>query len=88
MTSEHRKNLLNYLGLGSENTDQCDTTEPIIWLRSSKLPFNGECLADKGFENTDRFCSHLNRIRYPRMLRNRDVKQCDITELLTKHEHC
>ena len=63
MTSEHRKHVLNYFGLGSENTDQCDTTEPIIWLRLSILPFYGECLADKGFKNTDRFFAYLNKVR-------------------------
>ena len=58
MTLELTKNVLNCLGLDSENTNQCDTTEPIIWLRSAKLPFHRECLAEKGFENTDRFfCS-------------------------------
>ena len=54
MTSECIKSALTCLGLGSENNDTCDTTEPIIWLWSSKLPFNGECLADKVFQNPDR----------------------------------
>ena len=58
ITSEYRKKFLNYVGLCSVNAEEHDTTKPIIWLRSAKLPFNGECLADKGFENTDRFFAH------------------------------
>ena len=84
ITSGCRISALTHLGIFSENNDTCDTTEPIIWLRSSKLPFNGECLADKGFQNTDRFFAYLSRVRCPRMLRNRDVKQCDVIEISCK----
>ena len=44
-----QKNSLNYLGLDSGNKIQCDATEPIFWLRSAKIPFDGEYLAGKGF---------------------------------------
>ena len=88
MTSECRNHALKYLGLKHNAQLQCNDDEPIIWLRSAKVPYDGECLADKGFENTDRYYAHLNRVRCPRMLRNRDVKQCDVIELMTKGEHC
>ena len=57
-------------------------------MRSAKLQFDGEGLADKGFENADRHFSHFNRVRYPRILRNRNVKQCDVVELLSKEDYC
>ena len=78
---------MNHLGLDNETKIQCDATETIIWLTSSKLPFDGECLACKGFENTHRLFAHSNILRCPRMLTNRNAKQCDVIELLTKGEH-
>lgn len=88
MTKEYRNNALNYLGLSNEIKLPLNVTEPTIWLRSAKVPFNGECLADKGFENTDRLFAHFNRVRCPRILRNREAKQYDVIELLSKGAHC
>ena len=34
------------------------------------------------------FFAHLNRVRCPRILRSREVKQYDAIELLTKGEYC
>ena len=73
-----QKKALNYLGLDSGNKIQCDATEPIIWLRSEKLPFDGECLADSVFDNTEILFAHCNWVRCPRMIINRNVKQHDV----------
>ena len=86
MISEYRKNVLYYLGLDSGNKIRCDATEPIIWLRSTKLSFDGKYLADTGFETIDRLFTHFNRLTCPRILRNRNVKQHDVTSFLSKVE--
>ena len=78
ITSEQRKNALIYLGLDTENKLQYDAIEPIIWLRSAKLPSDRECLTDKGFKNIERLFSHFNRFRYSRILRNINANQCDV----------
>ena len=74
ITSEYRKNVINYLFLDSGNKIQWEATEPTIWLRSEKPPFDGEYLEDKGFEKTDRLFEYFNWLRCPRTLRNRNVK--------------
>ena len=59
-----------------------------MWLRSEKIPACGEGLSDEGFENCDRSFTFLNIVRCPRILRNRDYKQYDIIELITKGKCC
>ena len=88
MTKNYRRDMLKYLGLGPVDQLQGEISQPTIWLRSAKLPFDGEGLADKGFENGDKYFDHFNRVRCPRMLRNRNVKQCDVVELLSKEDYC
>lgn len=81
MTKDYRANILKYAGMHCNSIKNTNVNEPIAWLRSCKLPPEGEALADKGFENTDRFFANFNRTRCPRVLRNREVKQCDAIEL-------
>ena len=50
ITREFRNSVMVCIGL--PNTFKCDKNidEPTMWLRSAKLPADGEGLADKGFE--------------------------------------
>ena len=49
---------------------------------------HGEGLADKGFEHCDMHFANFNKVRFPRVLRNRDSTQYDVVELITKVKHC
>ena len=83
-----RRNILKCLGVNCAAQLQVESFEPTIWLRSAKLPFDGEGLTDKGFENVDICFAHLNRVRCPMTLRNINVKQCDVIELISKGDCC
>ena len=79
---------MGYLGLLDENMFCTAENEPTIWLRSAKLTPDGEGLADKGFEYVDRCFAWFNRVRCPRVLRSRKVKQYDVIELASKADYC
>ena len=79
---------MKFLGLPCPVEIDFEPKELIFWLRPTKTPVHGEGLADKGFKNCDRYFANLNRVRCPRMLRNREVKQCNVIELMTKDKHC
>ena len=86
-TYEFRHKVMGYLGLIEESFYCRDDYEPAIWLRSTKLPLDGEGLADEGFEHVDRCFARFNRVRFPRVLRSRKVKQHDVIELASKADY-
>lgn len=51
-----------------------------IWLRSAKIPING----DKVFKYSDCFFTNFNKLFQPRVLRNNEVKQPEVSELVIK----
>ena len=56
LTMTYRENILDYVGLIKKDYDRDAIIEPLnVWLRSAKLPPNGEGLFDKGFDRTDRY---------------------------------
>ena len=88
ITKDHRRKALKFIGLPCPVEIDFEPKDLIVWLRSAKTPVCGEGLADEGFENCDRCFAHLNRVRCPRVLRSRDVKQHDVAELITKGNYC
>ena len=88
ITKDYRRSLMKHLGLPCNHEGTKQLKEQNVWLRSAKIPIYGEGLADKGFENCDRYFAHFNRVRCPRVLRSRNVKQYDVLELITKGKHC
>ena len=88
ISKECRTNVLKNLGLCKYSSQEEIIEKPVIWLRSAKMPFDGEGLGDKGFEFTDRIFAWFNQVRTPRVLRKRDVKQHDIPELVDKNLFC
>jgi hypothetical protein len=65
-----------------------DGMVPELYLRLAKIPPKTEGFGDKGFEKTDRYYPYFCRIRTPRVLRERDVKQYDTVELADKRLMC
>ena len=65
-----------------------NNTATNVWLRSSKISIYGEGLADKGFEHSYLIFSKFNKVRTPRMSRDRELKKYDVSELLTKDKYC
>ena len=88
MTKDFRISALKHLGLSDGLNVNFTSTPTNMWLRSAKTPIYGEGLADKGFENCDRYFGHFNRVRCPRALRSRNIKQCDVVELITNGKYC
>ena len=84
MSSDYRSQLLKYLGFPSNNDATFGKICPKVWLRSSKIPVNGEGLANKEFEDADCSFAHMTRVHCPKVMRTRNVKQFDPSELITK----
>ena len=83
MSRDYRLSLLKCLGFPSNDDATFGKTCPKVWLRSTKIPANGEGLAHKGFEHTYRIYAHMNRLHCPKVMRTRNVKQHDPIELIT-----
>ena len=82
MTIDHRINILSRVSLiGKVQGNALGNFKQTVWLRSAKTSVDGEGLVDKGFDRTDRFFAHFNRVRCPKLLRQRDVKQHHAQEL-------
>ena len=91
ITKEFRWALLSHMGstMVPQGYTQNENEEvPSVYLRLHKIPPDSEGLGDKGFEHTERFFPYFNRIRCPRKLRARQVKQYDVMELLDKRSIC
>ena len=90
ITKNYRESILEYVGISEHVRDETheDKIIPDVWLRSAKIPADREGLGDKGFENTDKYFAWFNRIRTPRVLRKRDIKQYDPLELIQKGIYC
>ena len=84
MAKYYRRKILKFLSLPCPVEIDLETKDLIVWLRSAKIPVYGEDLADKSFENCNRYFMHLNRVRYSRVLRSRDIKQYNVVELKIK----
>jgi hypothetical protein len=89
MTREYRMDLLHWMGssLVPQGYERLQEDRD-VFLRLHKMPPKTEGLGDKGFEKTERFFPYFNKIRTPRVLRPREVKQYHEDELLAKHNMC
>ena len=87
MTRDFRIQVLKYVGI-LNSAENIELAAPDIWLRSAKIPPDSEGLGDKGFEHCDRFFAFMNKVRTPKILRNRVVKQYTPPELKLKAVYC
>jgi hypothetical protein len=91
MTKEFRWELLSFLGstlVPDGHTVDQNKPPPDVYLRLAKIPEKGEGLGDKGFEKIERFLIYFNRVRTPRVLRSRKVKQYHELEMVPKRAIC
>ena len=88
ISNDFRKQLLAWMGSSMVPVGYTCENPPDVWLRLAKLPPDSEGLGDKGFEKTERSLPFLNRVRTPRVLRSRKVKQYHELELLPKRSLC
>ena len=77
LIKDYRNNMLNYLGLFLEDMNVSFDNSPEIQLQSTKISLTGKGLVNKDFEYIDVFFSQFNCVKYPKILRNRNVKQCN-----------
>ena len=68
ITRDFQNNVMAYISLPTMFMYNVNNDKPIIWLRSIKLPVDGEGLADKGFEFLDRLFTHFNQVRCSHVL--------------------
>lgn len=90
MTKEFRWECLSYMGseMTPANYERVCEDPPDVFLRLHKITPKGEGLADKAFEKCERLFPYFNRIRCPRKLRFRKVKQYHTLELIDKRSIC
>ena len=88
VTRDCRIKLLKHFGFSINDDTIFIPIDPKFWLGSAKIPVKGEGLADKGSENDDRCFSWFNCVNCPKVMRIRNVKQHEPSELITKGVCC